>query len=337
MPYELKAPKAGRSPYWRVRGTEHGIRIDRSTQEASKSEALKWLAKWKGEAKRDAFSDRSAKPLTFAGAAAAYINAGGEAQFLRPLVLHFGERPIATIAQADIDAAAVALYPNGGAPTRNRAVYTPISAILRHNGVALAMKRPKGALSPPRANWLRPEQAFALLSAGNAVDERFGALLAFLLYTGVRLSDGLRLEWKDVDLTRASAVCRDTKNGADIAVHMPPKVVAALANLPHAGDLVFGLAKCGRLYSWLAEAEKASGVILPPRSAFHILRHSHATWRRRFTGADTSALVDTGLWKSRNAAAVYEHFDVGEEARKSDLLPTSDDEILRKSRARKLK
>ena len=104
---------------------------------------------------------------------------------------------------------------------------------------------------------------------------------------------------------------------------LPPKVVAALANLPSSGNRVFGLAKCGRLYSWLSEAETSAGVTLPARSAFHILRHSHATWRRRFTGADTSALVDTGLWKSRNAAAVYEHFDVSEEARKSDMLPTS--------------
>ena len=158
MPYTLKPPAPGRSPYWRVRGTEHGIPIDRSTQEASKSEALKYLAKWKSEAKRDALFNRSAKPLTFAGAAESYLNAGGEAQFLKPLVLHFGERPIADIAQGDIDAAAVTLYPNGGAPTRNRAVYTPMSAILRHNGVTMSLRRPKGALSPPRANWLRPNR-----------------------------------------------------------------------------------------------------------------------------------------------------------------------------------
>lgn len=338
MPYELKPPKAGRSPYWRVRGTEHGIPIDRSTQETSKSEAQKFLLRWKADAKRDALSDRSAKPLTFSGAAESYLNAGGESQFLRPLVLHFGERPIAEITQGDIDAAAVMLYLNGGAPTRNRAVYTPMSAILRHNGVTTSLRRPKGALSPPRANWLRPEQAFALLEAGAAIDQRFGALLTFLLYTGVRLSDGLRLKWKDVDLSRASAICRDTKNNTDIAIHLPPKVVAALANLPPAGDRVFGLAKGGRLYSWLSEAEASAGVTLPVRSAFHILRHTHATWRRHYTGADTSALTATGLWKSRNAASVYEHFDVSEEARKSDLLPTSSAlAISGKTRARKRK
>lgn len=39
MPYELKAPKAVRSPYWRVRGTEFGIYLDRSTQTSDRREA----------------------------------------------------------------------------------------------------------------------------------------------------------------------------------------------------------------------------------------------------------------------------------------------------------
>jgi integrase len=115
---------------------------------------------------------------------------------------------------------------------------------------------------------------------------------------------------------------RRTKNGVPITLSLPPIVVAALANLGADGGLVFRLAKSGRLYALVAAAEKASGVELPSRTAFHILRHSHATWRRRETGADTTALVETGLWKSREAAAVYEHLDVGEEARKSDLFPT---------------
>lgn len=321
MPYKLVEPKAGRSPFWRVRGTEHGIRIDRSTQTATKSDATKFLAKWKADAQRDALSARSTKPLTFVGAARAYLDSGGEAQFLRPIVAHFGEKPVAEIDQAAIDAAAVSLYPDAGAPTRNRALYTPISAVLRHNGVSIAIRRPKGALAPPRPHWLRPEPAFALLAAAEEVDQRFGALLAFLLYTGARLSDGLRLEWPDVDFARAVALLRDTKNGTSITVHLPPEVVAALAKLPR-GRRVFGMTKCGRLYSMLAEAEVRAGISLPTRSAFHVLRHSHATWRRLYTGADTTALTATGLWKSRNAAAVYEHVDVSEEARKADMLPT---------------
>jgi hypothetical protein len=63
---------------------------------------------------------------------------------------------------------------------------------------------------------------------------------------------------------------------------------------------------------------------LPPRSAFHTLRHSHAMWRRLFACADISALVASGLWTSRNAASVYEHLDLTAESRKSDLFPTPD-------------
>ena len=141
----LKAPAPGRSPYWRVRGTESRISMGRSTQETSKSEAQKWLAKWKADAKRESLADRSAKPLTFAGAAGSSFNAGGEAQFLRPLVLHFGERPIADISQGDIDAAAVMLYPNGGAPTREpgrlHAHKRDPAPQRRHHGVAATQGR----------------------------------------------------------------------------------------------------------------------------------------------------------------------------------------------------
>jgi hypothetical protein len=84
---------------------------------------------------------------------------------------------------------------------------------------------------------------------------------------------------------------------------------------------VFGLSKCARLYALLDKAEKLSGVTLAPGSAFHTLRHTHAMWRRLFTGADTSALVAPGLWKSRNAASVYERLELSAESRKSDLFP----------------
>lgn len=38
-------------------------------------------------------------------------------------------------------------------------------------------------------------------------------------------------------------------------------------------------------------------VTLPPRSAFHIFRHTYATWMRRYAGADEATLIATGAWK----------------------------------------
>jgi len=145
-------------------------------------------------------------------------------------------------------------------------------------GVATVIKRPAGAQSKPRTTWLQPEEAFALLEAAKAIDVRFGALLTFLLYCGPRLSEAIRLEWADVDFECSTALLRDTKNGEPLTVRMPAQVVAALANLPR-GKRVFATSKCGRIYTWFAEAEKAAGLALPRRTAFHVLRHTHATWR----------------------------------------------------------
>ncbi len=212
MPYALVPPKAGRSPFWRVRGTEFSIPIDRSTQTSDRRLAAKLLAQWRTEAQRLAVAPPDEKRgLTFASASIAYMNAGGEKRFLAPLLKHFREKALAKIDQAAIDAAAVALYPESTPATRNRQVYSPVSAILRHAGVIMPLRRPKGAHDGRRLDWLRQDQAFALLDAASIIHERFGALLKFLLYSGVRLSEALRLEWIDVDLTRAVALIRETK------------------------------------------------------------------------------------------------------------------------------
>ena len=84
-------------------------------------------------------------------------------RFLTPLLKHFGEKPLSRIGQVELDAAAIALYPRVSAPTRNRRVNSPVSAILRHSGVQKPIRRPKGSASAPRPHWLKREEAFALL------------------------------------------------------------------------------------------------------------------------------------------------------------------------------
>ena len=325
MPFALIAPKAGRTPFWRVRGTEFGVYLDRSTQTGDRREAQRFLSQWREEAKRSALSGPVVEVPTFAGAALAYMRADGEKRFLPPLLEHFGETQLGEINQSAIDAAAAALYPDATAATRNRQVYSPVSAILKHAGIEKALKRPKGWRSTPRLHWLQETEAFALMKASHVVNPRFGALVTLLLYCGCRLSDALSLTWADVDIAQRRAFVRKTKNGDPIPLHLPPIVVAALANLDKPKKTsapVFGTrSKNGRLYVWLDAAAELAGVTIPAGIAFHILRHTHATWRRRKTGADTAALVSTGLWKSRDAASVYEHLDPSEEARKADLLP----------------
>jgi integrase len=119
---------------------------------------------------------------------------------------------MANIGQAEIGGPAAAILPNALPQTRNRSVYTPTLAIMRHAGVVKAIKRPKWT-GRRRLDWLRPDDAFNLLEAASARDKRLGALMTFLLYTGPRLSEALRLTWADLDLNAATALLRHTRNG----------------------------------------------------------------------------------------------------------------------------
>ncbi len=322
MPLKLIEPRAGMSKNWRIRGTYLRISVDQTTGTPDKKVAARALAKVRDEIECGAFS-RPGAP-TFASAALKYIEAGGEERFILKLADHFGETPLARIDQAAVDAAALALYPRATPATRNRQVYSPVSAILKGAGVVEGLKRPKGARGARRLFWLTPGQATAILAAATGRDLEFGLFLAFLLYTGCRLTEVLMLQIRDLNLSEGWARIAETKNGEPRLVHLPPVIVAALATHPRGMGRVgkvFRFGKNGRLYAWLSEAARAARVEIPDGVAFHAFRHTWGAWMRRYGGLDTTGLVETGAWKSRQAAAVYEHAEQSAEARKADLLP----------------
>jgi len=251
------------------------------------------------------------------------MKAGGERTYLTKLLEHFGEKPLSQIGQAAIDQAAASLYPNSSAATRNRQVYTPISAILRRAGVAINLRRPVGAGGTPATAWLWPEQAEAIFKEAEKADREFAALLIVLCYTGMRLSEALNMRWHNVRLADGFAYIPDTKNDEPRAVFLPPVAVAALGNLGGAReDTVFRFSKSGHLYHLLRAVAFKAGIDLPERSAFHIFRHTYATWMRRYGGADTNALIATGAWRDRKSVDRYTHTVVGKEAKRAALLPT---------------
>lgn len=319
MPLKLHPPrKKGQS--WIIRGSYLGRKeLYRSTGTTDKKVASEILQKLKRDIESGAVSDEA--PTTFNDAALSYLQAGGDHRFIDPLSNYFKGKAIAKITQGDLDSAAVALYPNGTPATRNREVYTPVSAVLRHAGLETRFNRPKGAAGKARTVWLDDDQVSALIDAATADSKRFGALLTYLFYTGCRLSEGLRLTWDDVDLGRQLAFVRKTKNGDPRTCHLPQPVVIALANLPRPSTRVFGLSKCGQLYKQWNRVCAAAGMELTERVAFHCLRHSYGAHMRRL-GMDTSDLVATGAWKSKAAASVYEHCDVTRASKMSDnFLP----------------
>ena len=136
-------------------------------------------------------------------------------QSMRFMVLLYGFLPIA-------------LHPNAGGATRNAAVYTPVSAILHHAGVDLKLRRPKGAKGRIVSDWLRPDDANAIIVAADQISAEFGTLLRALLYTGLRLGEVLAWTWDDLHLDEGAAWTRREKGGIESDARLRPDLVAAL-------------------------------------------------------------------------------------------------------------
>lgn len=323
MPLKLHPPRPGKSSNYSVRGTYLGQYVDRTTGTPDKATARKVLKKIERDIEAGTFAQDSGP--TFADAALAYLDAGGDDRFLEPLTKHFKTTPLAKIDQAAIDQAAKEIYPNASNATRNRQVYTPMSAILKRAGVEFSLKRPIGAAGNQRTHWLWPEQAERIFEEAYKKDAELAIFLVLLCYTGLRLEEGLSLETSMVRLDDNYAYIPDTKNGEPRAVFLPPNVVEALKEHPRGLDregFVFRHHKSSRLYDKLKAIFKAAKVPLPARTGFHIFRHTYGTWMARYAGLDAKGLKDTGNWKDIKSAVRYRHAVTSEEAQKAVLLPT---------------
>ena len=186
----LKLARRHGSPNWYLRGTIRGVTVDESTGVADRKAAETIRAQREWEIIQASIHGRKAT-ASFLEAAVAYMEAGGERRYLKRLIDHFGNLPLAKIDQAAIDKAAKALYPTTAASTLNRQVYTPISAVLKH-GAARGLceyrqierpTQPKG-----RVRWITPAEADRLITASAA---HLRPLVTFLLYTGARVSEAL--------------------------------------------------------------------------------------------------------------------------------------------------
>jgi integrase len=341
MPLKLVPPRKGRSPYWSVRGTYLGRYVDRSTKAAKRALAQKMLAKWQHEIEEGLFA-RAEEP-TFLSAAVAYMKAGGERRPLKRLLDHFRDEPLSQINQQAIEKAALELFPSHSAATRNREVFTPISAILKHAGVDFKVRRPKGSRGQVIRRWLWPEQAWKVIDAAYRIDVELGLLCVMLLFSGLRISEQLGMTCDDVRLDESFAYVPDSKNGEPQPVHLTAFMVEKLREHPRGlnrpGERLFRFHKGGGLDFKLIQACAIASNIeplkrvkrgskwpkLPPYEfdwvTWHTFRRTYATWMRRYGGLDDKDLVDTHRWRGIESASRYAQTVVREAARKADSLP----------------
>ena len=331
----LKLTRRHGSPYWYIRGSVRGLRVDESTGVGERQAAEDVRIQREAELlQRSIHGDAVSR--TFAEAALSYMEAGGERTHLTPILKHFGpKKKLGAIGQAEIEAAAKALCPRGANSTLNRQIYTPIGAVLHHAArkkwcAKPVIARPKQP--PGRIRWATQEEAERLIAAAAP---HLKPLVIFLLSTGARLSEALYLDWRDVDLSRAHVTFPMTKNGEPRGVPLHPRVVAALANLPwdrkgavfrkpgrkvSAEDRADGAKPARRWEPYASRGGEGGGQVKTAWAAMlkrakltdftpHDCRHTWATWHYS-ENKDLTGLMALGGWKSPEMVIRYAHVNV---------------------------
>jgi integrase len=345
MALRLRDPRPGKSPNFTIRGTYLGVYVEQSSGTAKRAVARKLADGLERAIERGEWPPKAeARPgdaPTFLTAAVAYLEAGGTPRYVAKLIKHFGETALPAIDQATVDAAALALRPSTTGATRNRCVYTPVSAILRHTlgDAAPQLRRPKGAKGKTRTDFLWPDDAFAIIGAADTIAADFGLYLRMLLYVGTRKSETLAIPPEHVRIDERATWVRETKNGDPVMLRLREDILEPLAAhlATREGERrLFRFRDGGHFKHYLTRAKLAAcdlpcpvrrpkGWRPPPHRlswvGFHTFRHTWATWMRRYGGLDVKGLTDTGIWADERSAARYAHAVAREEWERVDDLP----------------
>jgi integrase len=295
-----------RDGIYHYRGTIAGRRLRGSTKTANKETALRITAETEARAWKSDLDGPEAV-LTFAQAAILYRKAGKPDRFLEKIEDYWKDTSVRKINNGAVRKAALVLYPTASAATRNRQVIVPTQAIINHAAeldLCRHLKVARFAVTKKDkvpASW---EWVQAFMSVASA---HLGALACFMFLTGARITEALSLTWADVDLQARRALIRQTKIGAERRAHLPPALVAAIANIQsnrNPEDFVFGYSSRNTAkFPWRAACKRAKIAPL----TFHSCRHGFATamMHRRI---DPVTVAKLGGWKSpAHVFATYGH------------------------------
>ncbi|GAB4534762.1 MAG: hypothetical protein Tsb0020_50250 [Haliangiales bacterium] len=244
--------------------------------------------------------------VTFEDAALSYMESGGEARFLAPLLIHFRGTRLAAIKPGHVLDAARALYPEASWATRRRQAITPAVAVIHHGHArgwcAPIRVRAPNAPAPARQAVGRDyiDRLRAACLAHSPANPHLAAAMLFLHQTGARLSEMLALTRADLDLAAGTAIARRTKNGEPRVIHLTAELAAELAALPERrgrchGPL-FGYRTKNGLYRALRRICAEAG--LDYLGTHQPGRHSFATALHARHGWTAEEIAAAGGWKS---------------------------------------
>lgn len=315
------------SGIYRIRGTHHGVTVDKSAGTRSSEQAESIRETWE----RKIFDQRvlgRKRAATFAELAADYLEAG---RSLGPkaeeIIIELGNKPADEITMADCERLAMKVYPDAKPSTINRNIISQVSAIM--NWAAAAdraplRKWPRKRERQTRTDWRRPASIEDVLAAQTSDEAR--ALAALYVGCGVRASEGVFADGRDFapDLSQvtikgtaweddegaAEKGYEGTKGFYDRTIPIPERARELLRPVINLGPGRALLNSKGQPWA----DRNALGKTLrqacvraqQPEMSPHVLRHTFATWHHAVT-KDLLLLMRHGGWTDLKLVQRYAH------------------------------
>lgn len=306
MPLEVVTRRGTRNLY--VRGTCCGKSVYESTKVSNRTLAEAYRVNLENQI-QTAHVYRKKDAITFAEAAAMYMESGGGREHMTAIIKAVGLMKVDQFRQSDLDALALKLRPKVSNATRNREVYTPFIAVMNYAA---------NSDFCPLRKWRRPKQQekkrnprFAdfteMAFFYNAASEHIKLLIVLLTYTGLRMGEAINLLWPDVDLDKKWAIIRKTKTGKQRGVPLHRAVIKELSKITDRTGHVLRSrgGKAGYVRNYRGgniarkSRDRASHEGGLEHITWHDLRHTCATWLQ-MAGIDRETRQDI-LGHSRGA------------------------------------
>lgn len=304
-----------RDGVWWAYGTVGGQRVRQSLGARDRSVAEELCSQLETRLwKRHSYGEEAVR--TFEEAALNYMKQGGERRYLVPLIRHFKGRAVASIKPGEVRAAALTLYPNAAAATRNRQAITPARAVINHAhdmgwspAIRVKLFEAAKARKPKPADRAWLDAFMAQADADNL--GHLSVLVLFMHQTGARVSESIRLTGEHVDLSRRIAVLARTKTDEWSPRHLTSELVLRLGALGLEDEQpVFSYTDRSAVNRRMADVCKRAGI--ERRSTHAAGRHSFGTNAMAVPGARVKAAMEAGGWKSVTLfMATYVHDDDG--------------------------
>jgi len=328
--------KRGDSPFWWVRFSHNGRRIQKSAGTAERALAEQYEARLKrqlweqdrlGVKPRRSWREAVVQYLRETRHKATHAE---DIAKLRYLDRYLGELALDDVSREVIDKIARVKVKEASEATANRYLAL-IRAVLRRAALEWEWieRLPRVRLFPERkrrVRYLTPDQERALL---NALPRHEADMAQFALATGLRQANVKRLEWDQVDMQRHVAWVHPDQAKGGRGICVPLNRIACQVILRQLGKHPrFVFTRNGRPVNAInakvwRKAARAAGI---EGFRWHDLRHAWAT-RHIQAGTSTAELQELGGWQSSEMVRRYTHFAAEHLAKAAARIEPSDTKL----------